>query len=608
MELKSLRFDLVPKSLSDLRQWILWKTAQRGPNDKPTKLPYQVNGDMAKSNDQATWVDFSEIEAAFSDCWAGIGFVFSPDDPFVGVDLDGCRSPETGKVADWAREIILKFDSYAEVSPSQTGVKIFCRGRLPFANGKKVAVPGAPKVCEKEPAIEVYDRGRYFAVTGWRVKGPVEPMERQDALAWLKTKYWQDDPAPAAAPHDFHSQAAIIERARKYLAKLPGAMSGQNGHGATFHAACVLVLGFELHEADARALMDEYNLRCMPAWSAKELDHKVRQAAKQPGQRGYLKNASPASWQRIQVPQYDQPDEKPGPRVTTLVSAARRYVDSIGEGKAKLITLGVPELDYALAGGVQPGEYVVFAARPSHGKSAAALQCIHHWTADGIPCAIVSEEMSAMMLGRRTLQFLSPRHEEHWNEQLTELRSDIDTYAQNRKDCIVIESCGTAEAACKAIERAVRDHGIQAAAVDYLQLLRAPGKNRYEQVTEASRMLRDLTNRTGIVLLVLCQLSRGVEQRQGGFSPVMSDIKESGQIEQDADVITMLCWPHRLNKDEPLNKYQFWNLKNRHRGVRETLVECRFIPDRQMILDSKLEPMSRFELEQEEKRTFRQFN
>lgn len=71
-----------------------------------------------------------------------------------------------------------------------------------------------------------------------------------------------------------------IDRARAYIAKMPDAVAGQNGHGATFNVARVLLHFFELNREDAAKLLDEYNGRCAPAWSAKELNHKLNSAAK----------------------------------------------------------------------------------------------------------------------------------------------------------------------------------------------------------------------------------------------------------------------------------------------------------------------------------------
>ena len=89
---------------------------------------------------------------------------------------------------------------------------------------------------------------------------------------------------PAALPAD------ITERARKYLATVPPAISGQGGHDQTFYAACRLVQGFCLEPAPALALLREWNQTCKPPWSDHELEHKIAEALKEPGERGYLLN------------------------------------------------------------------------------------------------------------------------------------------------------------------------------------------------------------------------------------------------------------------------------------------------------------------------------
>jgi hypothetical protein len=277
-------FSKVPLAIRERPQWVLWKTACRH-GEKPTKLPYQLDGTLAKSDDPTTW---SRFDAACRHLrgYSGIGYVFAADDPYCGVDLDGCRDPETGRVAEWAKAIIRKLDTYAEVSPSQSGIKLWCRARWPLPSGKKLQLPNAERVCDREPAIEVYDHKRYFAVTSRRLVGPHEPEERQEIINWLRATYWPVREATDAPRRS--CSAPLVDRARKYVARLPEAISGQGGHNRTFRAACVLVLGFGLDEDAALAVLDEFNARCKPPWTEGDLLRKVREAAKQPGPRGYL--------------------------------------------------------------------------------------------------------------------------------------------------------------------------------------------------------------------------------------------------------------------------------------------------------------------------------
>src|SRR5262249_52810503 len=86
--------------------------------------------------------------------------------PFAGVDLDGCRDPDTGELADWAKRVLAELSSYAEVSPSGTGVKVFVLARHELEGNKRPFHSGE---------VEVYDRGRFFVVTGQPLRGPPGP-------------------------------------------------------------------------------------------------------------------------------------------------------------------------------------------------------------------------------------------------------------------------------------------------------------------------------------------------------------------------------------------------------------------------------------------------
>ncbi|MCC7085583.1 MAG: DUF3987 domain-containing protein [Pirellulales bacterium] len=110
---------------------------------------------------------------------------------------------------------------------------------------------------------------------------------------------------PSQNGHTSGLRTDTADRARKYLAKLPPAISGQGGHDQTFRAACVLVLGFELQRGPALELLREWNQSCEPPWSERELQHKIDDALEQPGERGYLlyrpKTATPLPAQSKQI-------------------------------------------------------------------------------------------------------------------------------------------------------------------------------------------------------------------------------------------------------------------------------------------------------------------
>ena len=577
-----ITFDKIPSMLRERDQWVLWKIIQR---DKPTKVPFSVGGTPAKSNDSATWSSFDAVHETFQrGGYAGIGFEFSAGDPFCGVDLDGCRDPETGTVAEWAREIIVELDTYAEVSPSHTGVKLFGIGALPTGTGRKKDLDASLKTTDKNPAIECYDRGRYFAVTGWRIKGPVQPQVIGEKLKALCERFWPT--VPTRASQDFYAPQAVVERARLYVAKLPPSVSGQSGHNAAFHVACVLIHGFQLERDQALMVFREWNQMCQPPWSDRESEHKIDSAIKAPGQRGYLRNERPERWASVSVPKYEQPQPTRDVATTTLVEAANAYLAMIESGGHGLVDLGLSDLDYALAGGVTKGELVIIAGRPSHGKSLVGLQVLHNWTARGMKSLMISEEMSAIAIGKRTLQFISDIPDEHWQKRLEQLRESVRRHAEQHETCFLAESVGDVATAKSVIEKHVQEHGVECVLVDYAQLLRSPGKSRYEQITNTSVALRELATRLKIILVVLCQLNRSIESRNK-FVPVMADLKDTGQFEQDADVIVFCVWPHRIDPHHDPHEYQFYVAKNRNRAINQVGVTCRLLPSRQRVDDAR---------------------
>jgi putative DNA primase/helicase len=118
---------------------------------------------------------------------SGVGFVFTEDDPFAGIDLDKCRDSETGVVAPWAQKIVDALDSYTEVSPSGTGLHIFVKATLPGRNNRK-------------GPVEVYESRRYFTLTGNHLEGtPTEIHERQDVLERLYLHIFKEEKSAGEA-------------------------------------------------------------------------------------------------------------------------------------------------------------------------------------------------------------------------------------------------------------------------------------------------------------------------------------------------------------------------------------------------------------------------
>lgn len=311
-----------------------------------------------------------------------------------------------------------------------------------------------------------------------------------------------------------------------------------------------------------------------------------------------LRAAEPVEWPTA---------TKPTKQFTDLTAAAAEYIDKIAAGEMSLISLGIPELDYAVGGGVALGEMILAAARPGHGKSAFAMQAAHGCTDAGLATVIISEEMSELALGKRTLQWASGIPLDRWDQSIDELRGDLESYKSGRAKCIISKPCGTIEAAVDAIELAVAEHGVKVAVVDYAQLLRGRGNSRYEQVSHVSNTLRELTTRLNLLTLVLVQLNREIEKRPK-FIPTNADIRDSGSLEQDADVVLLMVWPHRVDSKLPANQYQIFVTKNRNRAINQSLVQCRFDPSRQMISEASAREMANYHLEFDDEPSHDPFN
>lgn len=193
----------VPESIRAMPRWIGWRFAWKRQDEKWSKIPvdpHQACRKAAKTNDPATWADYAAALAAInaaakSDPGAadGLGFVFHGDGLF-GLDIDGCRDPVTGEVSPFARRLIDQFATYTEVSPSGMGVKLLGRGSMPAGwKGKKKK----PKGIAEE--IEVYDRGRYFTVTGQALDGsPADLADCGVALAAFLAEFWPAELTTAA--------------------------------------------------------------------------------------------------------------------------------------------------------------------------------------------------------------------------------------------------------------------------------------------------------------------------------------------------------------------------------------------------------------------------
>ena len=226
--------------------------------------------------------------------------------------------------------------------------------------------------------------------------------------------------------------------------------------------------------------------------------------------------------------------------------------------KEKKVITGVPsgflDLD-TITTGFHPSDFIVIAARPGMGKSSFMLSMAINIAKDGIPCAIYSLEMSRHQLIMRALSILSgvplqrirrgSVDDESW-------RKLVDAGIELAKSSIFVDdtpSLSVVDLRIKA-RKLKKEKGIGILFIDYLQLVRPTYRksSRQEEVAEVSRSLKALAKELEIPVIALAQLSRQVEHRSDK-RPQLADLRESGQIEQDADVVIFLHRPEYYKKN-----------------------------------------------------------
>jgi replicative DNA helicase len=227
-----------------------------------------------------------------------------------------------------------------------------------------------------------------------------------------------------------------------------------------------------------------------------------------------------------------------------------------GKDGMRGVSTGFKDMDTLLSG-LQPSDLVILAARPSMGKTSLALDIARHAAVqNNVPVGIFSLEMSSGQLVERMLAAES--YVNAWKlrtgtvsaeEELSRLRDAMESLS--KAPIFIDDKPANNILAMRAVARRLkRERGIGLIVVDYLQLM-APtytkqGDSMVQQVTEISRSLKALAREIDVPVLALSQLSRAVEQRGG--KPRLSDLRDSGSIEQDADVVMFI---HREDKKNP---------------------------------------------------------
>lgn len=275
-------------------------------------------------------------------------------------------------------------------------------------------------------------------------------------------------------------------------------------------------------------------------------------------------------------------DHQPEQEDRDLSGCASLFINQVGTHQ--YMESGIKAIDQSIDG-IAPGELALLVARPGHGKSTLALQWLLHQSFLGSATLMLSAEMSHFELGRRMIQIVVGGDEKTWIAHRKTVEQQIQEHFEGKQGPFVrcLHSIGEVEAA---IEQYVKAHAVSLVAVDYIQLLDG-GKEggRYEEVTEISRRLKNAARTHNVGILALSQASRSVERREN-VSFQLSDLRESGQLEQDADLVLAAWWYGRgAVPDSSNQKYEVHALKRRNGPIRCAKMELRFVPEKQYFTD-----------------------
>jgi len=256
------------------------------------------------------------------------------------------------------------------------------------------------------------------------------------------------------------------------------------------------------------------------------------------------------------------------------------------KGKVIGVPTGYHKLDFLMAG-MRESEVIIIAARPSEGKTALAMNIAEHASISlGLPVGVFSLEMDKdaitfrMLCGRASVDSMKAKHGELEQEEMSRIAAAA---GQVRKSQLFIDDTPglTLNQVKGRARRMFQKHHIRLLIVDYLQLMSCPKRkgdfNRQQEVSEISCGIKTLAKELKIPILLLSQLNRVIEKEKGR-KPRLSDLRESGAIEQDADVVLMPYNPKPCSDDEEEGEEIQMNLliaKNRN-GPRNRLVPLTF--------------------------------
>lgn len=276
-------FGRIPLELRGLARWVGWCWRRDGKSSKWKKPPVDAKtGGVVTALDDASWLSFNNASTLYFDHdYDGLGFVLN-ETPVACVDLDDCRDPMTGDLTEPAQSIVDLLQSYTEVSPSGTGVKIFVIGDLPSGH----------RTQNLEGTVEIFTTGRYVTVTGQQYGDISEIAHRPAELleVWREHIGCNDaiDPAESSVGHPLRSDAVAIQSAVQAMLRATSKLKHDNGDGSSRLVLCMrCVFNESLTDEAALKAFYMYALeRPFPQhWTDAEILTRLRDVERRGGER-----------------------------------------------------------------------------------------------------------------------------------------------------------------------------------------------------------------------------------------------------------------------------------------------------------------------------------
>jgi replicative DNA helicase len=285
----------------------------------------------------------------------------------------------------------------------------------------------------------------------------------------------------------------------------------------------------------------------------------IAESAFDPDGRGVIELLDNAEQHVFRIAEQGTRSRKSYRPIKQVLSGAVDRIDTLSHADSTVtgVATGLKEFDEMTAG-LQEGDLVIVAGRPSMGKTSYAMNIVENAAIrEKTATAVFSMEMSDEQLAMRMISSLGridqtrvrtgKLEEEDWPRVSSSiaLMSEAPIFIDDTPALTPTEIRARAR-------RLKREHNIGLIAIDYLQLMQIPGtrENRATEISEISRSLKALAKELHLPVIALSQLNRNLEQRPNK-RPVMSDLRESGSIEQDADVIVFIYRDEKYNEDSP---------------------------------------------------------